>query len=239
MNIKVWIKGLRARLRDPRQFSVPKMARHCPICGYEGVFHALGTPPRWDGRCPSCGSRERHRLIHLWLEREKIDLADGRFILHFAPEKYFIKQMAGNENYHTADLVEGKAMHAMDMSNITFDEASVDVVISNHVLEHVPDDQKALSEMFRVLKPGGFALLTVPQNWAREDTYEAERAETPAEKFAHYDDSSHVRYYGRDFPNRVSKAGFEVEGWRVEPAEEVYYGLARGDVLWIARKKPG
>lgn len=238
MTLKIWLKGLQARLRDPRQFSVPKLARECPICGYKGVFHALGTPPRWDGRCPSCGSRERHRLIHLWLERETVDLKDGRLILHFAPEKYFIRQMAGVENYHTADIVPGKARHAMDMADITFDDSSVDVVISNHVLEHVPDDRKAISEMFRVLKPGGFAILTVPQNWARQDTYESDEATTPALMFAHYDDTGHVRYYGRDFPDRVAEAGFKVDAWRLDPEEEVRFGLARTDVLWIARK-PG
>jgi predicted SAM-dependent methyltransferase len=238
MSLKIWLKSLQARMRDPRQFSVPKLARHCPICDYHGVFHALGTPPRWDGRCPKCGSRERHRLIHLWLEREKIDLRDGRFILHFAPEKYFIKQMKGVANYHTADLVPGKAMHAMDMADITFDPGSVDVIITNHVLEHVPDDRKAMAGMFAALKPGGFALLTVPQNWAREATYENAEAVSPTDKFAHYADTSHVRFYGRDFADRVAEAGFDVEGWRLDPKEEVRYGLSREDVLWIARK-PG
>jgi SAM-dependent methyltransferase len=236
MSLRTILKGLQARLRDPRQFSVPKLARHCPICGYHGKFHALGTPPRWDGRCPACGSRERHRLIHLWLEREGVDLNDGRLILHFAPEKYFVRQMAGAENYHTADIVPGKARHAMDMADMSFEDATVDVVICNHVLEHVPDDRKAISEMFRVLKPGGFALLTVPQNWARHETYENAAASSPELRFAHYDDTGHVRYYGRDFPDRVGEAGFVVEGWRLEPEEEPEYGLARHDVLWIARK---
>jgi SAM-dependent methyltransferase len=236
MSLTTWLKGVEARLRDPRQFSVPKLKRKCVICGYDGVFHALGTPPRWDGRCPSCGSRERHRLIHLWLEREGIDLHDGRLILHFAPEKYFVKQMAGQDSYHTADLVPGKARHAMDISAITFDEASVDMVIANHVLEHVPDDEMAMREIFRVLKPGGFALLTVPQNWAREETYENDALSTPAERFAAYDDTHHLRYYGRDFPDRVARAGFQVTPWRMPPEDEVPYGLSRTDVLWIASK---
>lgn len=235
--MKLFFKTIRAWMRDPRQFSVKSPDRDCVICGYHGRFHALGTPPRWDGRCPQCGSRERHRLIHLFLTREGIDLKDGRTILHFAPEAYFVKAMAGNANYHTADLVEGKARHAMDMADMAlFEHESVDVVIANHVLEHVPDDRKAMRESFRVLKPGGFALFTVPQNWAREETYENSALTTKAERYAHYLDESHLRYYGRDFPQRVAEAGFAVEGWRMPPEDEAGYGLAKEDVLWIARK---
>lgn len=232
----IFFKHLEARLRDPRQFSVPKSARECVICGYEGVFLALGTPPRWDGRCPRCGSRERHRLIHLFLAREEIDLKDGRTILHFAPEAYFVKAMQGSEHYHTADIVPGKARHTMDLAAITFADASVDVVICNHVLEHVPDDARAIAEMFRALKPGGFALLTVPQNWARDATYENPQVTTREGRYAHYHDESHVRFYGRDFPERVAAAGFAVESWRMPPEEEPRYGLRIDDVLWVARK---
>jgi SAM-dependent methyltransferase len=144
--------------------------------------------------------------------------------------------MRGNPAYHTADIIPGKARHTMDMSSITFSDASVDVVISNHVLEHVPDDQKAIAETYRVLKPGGFAILTVPQNWARDQTYENPEANTPDLRYAHYNDVSHLRYYGRDFPGRVAAAGFKVDGWRLPQAEEPRYGLLRDDVLWIARK---
>jgi SAM-dependent methyltransferase len=236
--LRIFFRKLRARLRDPRQFSMPSPDRDCPICGYHGRFLSLGTPPRWDGRCPDCGSRERHRLIHLFLEREGINLNDGRTILHFAPEKYFIKMMRGNSAYHTADIVPGKARHAMDMSAMSFADASVDVVIANHVLEHVPDDRKALMEVYRVLKPGGFALLTVPQNWARETTYENPEAVTPALRYAHYHDPGHLRYYGRDFPDRVTAAGLTVEAWRLPQAEEPRYALLRDEVLWIPLNPP-
>lgn len=236
--MKILLKSIKARLRDPRQFAVKSPDRHCPICGYTGRFHALGTPPRWDGRCPNCDSRERHRLFHLFLQREGIDLKDGRTILQFAPERYFVKWMADNPNYHTADLVPGKARHAMDMADMSaFGDESVDVVIANHVLEHVPDDRKAMRESYRVLKPGGFAIFTVPQNFAREETYENPALTTKEERYAHYLDESHLRYYGRDFPDRVAEAGFEVEGWRLPPEEEPEYGLYREDIIWVARKR--
>jgi len=234
--MKVFLKTLQARLRDPRQFSVKSPDRICPICGYEGRFLSLGTPPRWDGRCPNCSSRERHRLLHICLEREGIDLTDGRSILHFAPEGYFKKMMGDSPAYHTADLVPGKARHAMDMADMTFDENSVDVVIANHVLEHVPDDRKALRESLRVLKPGGLAIFTVPQNWARAETYENPDVISAADKYAHYDDASHVRYYGRDFADRVKEAGFEVTEWRLPPEEEPRYGLFKQDIIYLCRK---
>jgi SAM-dependent methyltransferase len=236
MSLTVFLKRLRSRLRDPRQFKVPKMARLCPICGYEGTFLALGTPARWDGRCPNCDSRERDRLIYLFLSARAINLTDGRSILHFAPERYMVKAQAGNPNYHTADLVPGKARHRVDICNIAFRDASFDHVIANQVLEHVPDDHKALREIARVLKPGGFAILTVPQNWAREETYENSAAKTRAERFAHYGDQYHVRYYGRDFPERIAMAGLRPECFRLPPEEEPRYGLGRSEVLWLAHK---
>lgn len=236
MKLRVAMRLVQARLRDPRQFRSYSPDRNCPICGYTGRFLSLGTPPRWDGRCPDCGSRERHRLIHLFLERNDIDLRDGRSILHFAPEAYFTRYMLGIDAYHTADIVPGKARHAMDMARITFEDCSVDVVISNHVLEHVSDDRRALDEVYRVLKPHGFAILTVPQNWARASTYENPDLRTDAERYAHYTDISHLRYYGRDFPDRLAAAGFEVDCWRLPPEEEPRYGLLRDEVLWIGKK---
>jgi hypothetical protein len=235
---RVFLKRLVAWLREPRQFTVKSPDRYCPICEYRGRFLSLGTPPRWDGRCPNCGSRERHRLIHLYLQRRTIDLNDGRCILHFAPEPYFDRMMKGNNNYHTADLVSGKAQHAMDMSDIRFNDNSFDLIITNHVLEHVAKDLMALHEFYRVLKPGGFALITVPINWARTETYENPGLVTAEQRFAHYGDISHRRYYGRDFEQRLKQPGFKVECWRLPQGEEPEYGLLRDDVLWIATK-PG
>ena len=233
---RVFLKRLQARLREPKQFKVQSPERVCPICEYHGRFLSLGTPPRWDGRCPNCGSRERHRLIQLFLERRNIILNDGRKILHFAPESYFVSMMEGNTHYHSADIVAGKARHTMDISDIHFNNDSFDVVLSNHVLEHVPDDRKALREFYRILKPGGFALITIPINWARHETYENPEVSSAEQRFAHYADVSHLRYYGRDFEERLKQPGFTVECWRLPQEEEARYGLLRDDVLWIATK---
>ena len=90
-----------AWLHDRRQFREQRLPRTCPICGYHGVFISVGHPPRWDARCPACGSRERHRLVHLWITAEGRDRLAGKRILHFAPEKQFAHRMRGNPLYET------------------------------------------------------------------------------------------------------------------------------------------
>lgn len=234
-NLKIYFNILRAWLRYPKQFRNGQKYL-CPICDYLGPFISIGNPPRWHGRCPSCGSRERHRLIHLYLQQRGIDLNEGLVILHFAPEKHFLKILQGNANYHTADIAPGKARHTMDMQKITFDDNSIDIILNNHVLEHVSDDRKAMGEIYRVLRPGGFALITVPINWSRQDTYENLSLTTAMQRFVHYGDRSHVRYYGRDFSDRLLGAGFQVECWRLPQEEEPGNALLRDDVLWVATK---
>lgn len=236
MSFRILRSRLAALFRDPSQFATPKLARECAICGFRGEFLSAGRPPRYDARCPRCKSRERHRLIHLFLERRKIDLADGRQVLHFAPEAHLAKTLSPLASYHSADIAPGKAKLTLDIQKIDRRDNSYDVVIANHVLEHAPDDAAAVREIFRVLKPGGFAILTVPQNWARAETYENAAAATQAERFAHYGDIHHVRFYGRDFPDRVRAAGFDVEEFRLSMEDEVRYALWRGDVLYVARK---
>jgi len=237
-SILIKLRFLRAWIRDRRQFSLQYQEMHCPICDYRGRFLSLGTPVRWHGRCPACSSRERHRLIHLFLEHENINLHDGCSILHFAPEPYFIKMMDGNSNYHTADIVPGKARHTMDMASITFPDNTFDIVISNHVLEHVDNDSQAIREVHRVLSPGGIAIITVPMNWSRNETYENRTVISSGQRYIHYGDPGHLRYYGRDVPEKLQAAGFRVDCWRLSQTEETRYGLLRDEVLWIARKTP-
>ncbi|HXI87164.1 MAG TPA: methyltransferase domain-containing protein [Parvularculaceae bacterium] len=237
MSLRDVFDRLADRFRPQGRGGAPALPRECPICGYHGVFASAGQPPRPDARCPKCRSRERHRLIHLFLERRGLDLADGRAILHFAPEKHFVERYGALQSYDTADITPGKAKLTLDIQKIARPDESYDVVIANHVLEHAPDDRAALKEIWRVLKPRGFALLTAPQNWARAETYENAAASTPAERFAHYGDHLHVRLYGRDFVARIGEAGFAVEAFRLNPEEEVRYGLRREDVLYIAEKR--
>ena len=221
-----------AWLLDRRQFRGGRLARTCPICGYHGMFISVGHPGRWDARCLNCGSRERHRLLHLWITEGGGDKLAGKRILHFAPEKAFMRRMRGDPLYETADLMQAGVTHRIDK----LPGAAYDVVMANHVLEHIPDDRAAMRELFRLLKPGGLALLTVPINATRAATYENPTIASPARRWAHFSAHDHVRYYGLDFADRLAEAGFRVETFRVSPEDEVRYGLLRDEWVYVARK---
>jgi len=225
-----------AWLNDRRQFRGRRLPRTCPICGYHGTFISVGHPGRWDARCLNCGSRERHRLLHLWITEGGGDKLAGKRILHFAPEKAFVARMRGNPLYETADLTQAGVTHQIDITRTGLPDAGYDVVMANHVLEHIPDDRAAMRELFRLLKPGGFALLTVPINATRRETYENPSITAEAERWAHFSAHDHLRYYGLDFSDRLMEAGFLVETFRVSPEEEVRYGLLRDEWITIARK---
>jgi predicted SAM-dependent methyltransferase len=113
-------------------------------------------------------------------------------------------------------------------------DGTYDVVIANHVLEHVDNDRGAIAELFRVLRPGGIALMTVPMNPTRQTTYEDPAITGPAERHAHFNAPDHRRYYGLDFADRVAEAGFQVDTYRVPPPLEVRYGLLPMEWLYIA-----
>jgi hypothetical protein len=225
-----------ARLRDRQEFRGARVPRVCPICGYRGVFVSVGHPRRWDARCPNCGSRERHRLLHLWITEGGADKLAGKRILHFAPEKAFMQRMRGNSLYETADLVQAGVTYKADIADTKLCGAAYDVVIANHVLEHIADDRRAMREVFRLLKPGGLAVLSVPLNPTRQTTYENPAITSAAQRQAHFSAPDHVRYYGLDFADRLREAGFRVETFRATPEQEVEYGLLRDEWLYIARK---
>lgn len=227
---------LAAWFNDRRQFRGTRLKRTCPICDYHGVFIAVGHPARWDARCLNCGARERHRLQHLWVIEGGGDKLAGQRILHFAPEKAVMRRMRGNPLYETADLMQKGVTHSVDITDVALPGATYDIVMANHVLEHIQDDRRAMRELFRLLKPGGLALLSVPINATRQATYENPAIVSPDGRWAHFSAHDHVRYYGLDFAGRLAEAGFQVETFRVSPEEEVRYGLLRDEWIYIARK---
>jgi SAM-dependent methyltransferase len=228
-----------AWLRDRRQFnSRQQLPRTCPICDYHGPFLSVGSPPRRNARCPSCDSRERHRLAYL-LYRE-IGLFEDKSlrILHFAPEKFMARLMRQHAGYVTADAkMSDVERPRADMQALADKAESFDVVIAHHVLEHVASDFKALEEVYRVLKPGGRAILSVPINWSRAETFETDAFRTVSEKTAAFGAADHVRYYGRDFPGRIAQCGFAVHEYRADPELEVALSLGRDEAIHIATKR--
>ncbi len=229
-----------AYFKDRRQFSGAsrgrKLVRECPICSYQGHFLSVERGQRLDARCPGCGSRERHRLQHLFLAEGGGWKLDGKCILHFAPERYMLKLMAGNPLYISGDLRQPDAGQFMDATAIPFEDGSFDVLISHHMLEHIPDDTKALSEFARVLRPGGMALLAVPQNHAAEQTDEDLSAIDPMARFWRFTGFDHCRLYGRDFADRVARAGFSVAAYMRPPRDQLRYALLRDEALYVCQR---
>lgn len=193
--------------------AVPYYRYHCPICDNWAHEFLPATPePRPNCVCPNCGSRERHRLTWLFLERST-DLFDGRprQMLHIAAERATARRLQAvpGLDYLTADLSSPTAMVQMDIMDIGYPEASFDVVLCSHVLEHVTDDRQAMREFYRVLRPGGWAVLLVPISV--DSTFEDPSITDPALRKRLFGHPQHVRQYGLDFADRLREAGFAVQ----------------------------
>lgn len=208
--------------------------RLCPVCGYRGYFGNFGRPPRLDARCMKCGSLERHRLFWLWFKGEKQKISQP--ILHFAPEAVLenkFRQLF--ESYITADIF-AKADLRLNIENIEIESATIETVICNHVLEHV-DDKKALSEIYRILSDDGVFICSVPIIEGWEKTYENENAKTAFDRELHFGQKDHIRYYGRDFRDRLKLAGFKrIVEYTAEGDIVLEYGLLRGEKIFICSK---
>ena len=161
---------------------------------------------------PSTLSLERHRLLWLYLKNETDFFTSPKKVLHIAPEQCFLKLFKNQKNltYTTADLYSPIADVKADICNLPFKENSFDIVFCNHVLEHIEDDYKAMSELFRVLKPGGMGIFQIPQDLNRETTYEDFSITSPEERTKHFGQYDHVRIYGRDYFKRLKAVGFTV-----------------------------
>lgn len=187
--------------------------RFCTVCNH-GVneFLPCGIPVRPEAECPGCGALERHRLIWPFFQRET-NLLDGRpkRMLHIAPEASIRSLLSSRKeiDYLSADLEPGRAMVEMDITRIQYPDDSFDAIYASHVLEHVPDDRRAMSEFVRVLKPGGWAVLQVPI--VGDTTDEDLTVTDPVERRRRFGQHDHVRTYGRDYRDRLAAAGFEVE----------------------------
>ena len=158
-----------------------------------------------------CLSHPRHRSMILYLA--EVLPTDRRLrLLHFAPEKVLsaFLRTYGNINYLSADIDPKRALVAEDITRLSFADRSFDAILCMHVLEHIGDDRKAMRELRRVLRPGGFAILDVPIDYTRKNTYEDPAIASPEERTRAYWQHDHVRLYGMDFPERLAEAGFLV-----------------------------
>jgi SAM-dependent methyltransferase len=214
----------------------------CPCCGrtFRRFAPFKGRP---NEQCPGCGSLARHRALFLFLRDElRLEARAGR-ILHFAPEpalQRWLARLPGAE-YVSADLDSPRADMRIDVTDIPFADASFDVVLCGHVLEHVPDDRRAIAELHRVLAAGGDAIVQVP---IRGDvTFEAPDVVDPAERARVFGQFDHVRVPGRDYVERLRDAGFAVDEHDlpagVEAEAVARHGLKHGEIFYHCRKSWG
>ncbi|MCU1453606.1 MAG: hypothetical protein JWN46_1752 [Acidimicrobiales bacterium] len=207
----------------------------CSCCEASARFLPVGNPPRLAARCPACASLERHRLVALAVMRGAF-VVKGARVLHFAPEdpvRRVVEPDAGE--YRTADLALPKVDHQVDIQDTGLPPGQFDVVLCSHVLEHVADDRKAMREMRRILAPDGVLVAMVPLMAGWAETYENADVVSSAERATHFGQADHVRWYGRDFADRLREAGFSVTQFVAGPSDALAYSLVRGDTLFLAR----
>ena len=191
---------------------------------------------------PSTLSLERHRLLWLYLKNETDFFSARKTVLHFAPEQAFYKLFRKQKNldYTTTDLLSPLADVKADICNLPFPDNSYDIILCNHVLEHIPDDTKAMKELYRVLKPGGMGIFQIPQDLKRENTFEDDSITDQKERAQIFGQYDHVRIYGRDFFDKLRSIGFTVieEDYtrKIDPALVERYCLAQGEIIPVCFK---
>jgi SAM-dependent methyltransferase len=230
----------------------------CPVCGYRSrdwyfigldfpvnkQLQLIGAGLRKAG-CYKCHSTDKERLLYLYLQEffKNSDVKKHHKILHFAPEKSiynFLSNLSGME-YITADLFPqtyadfAKNIVKMDITHIPLESDTIDLIICNHVLEHVLDDIQAMKELYRVLKPGGNAILQVPISAILEITKEDTLITGEKERELAFGQSDHVRIYGQDYFQRLASVGFETS--KIEFGEKKeYFGLNPKERIFLVKK---
>lgn len=217
-------------------------ARRCPSCGLEvSLFMGFGSPRRGDARCPRCDSLERHRALAIYLARDPVEALRRGRVLVVSPDPHIEAIGRHNADYLSIDLAGGRAMQAMDLTDLALPDDDRDLVIAYHVLEHIPNDHAAMQEIARVLRPTGRAILEVPLGGQSTD----ERfMDAPGDvRREHYGQADHVRLYGgRDFEARLRAAGLEPQRVRVGDVladDVVHAALDPDEIFYVARPRSG
>lgn len=237
IKISYWIRPLMALWLKGNKYTDPidgKSFRTFLPYGYES--------PRDNVLSPSTLSLERHRLLWLFLKNNTNFFDTSLKVLHFAPEQAFYKRFRNLENldYTTTDLDSPLADVKADICNLPFKENTFDVILCNHVLEHISDDRKAMQELFRILKPGGWGVFQIPQDIKREHTFEDDSITDKKERANIFGQYDHVRIYGRDYFDKLRAVGFEVEEIDFTSTltdEEIDKSrLAKGEIIPFVKK---
>ena len=193
---------------------------------------------------PSTLSLERHRLLWLYLQNETdfFNTSNKKKVLHFAPEQEFYKRFKKQSNieYTTTDLLSPLADVKADICNLPFEDNSYDIIFCNHVLEHIPDDTKAMQELYRVLKPGGMGIFQIPQDLTRATTFSDDSIVDQKERAKIFGQYDHVRVYGRDYFEKLRSIGFQVieDDYTNKISSDLVtkYCLAQGEIIPVCYK---
>ncbi|MBI1268199.1 MAG: methyltransferase domain-containing protein [Cryomorphaceae bacterium] len=216
-----------------------------PINGktYRKILPYGRITPRENALAPNSLSLERHRLIWLFLKERTNFFNAPHKMLHMAPEYCFLRlfRKMNNLEYVTGDLVSPWADHHFDVHEIPFEDNSFDVLMANHLLEHVEDDAQVMREFYRVMKPGGWGIFQVPIDYSNPKTEEDKSITNPAERERLYWQRDHVRLFGRDYGDRLRKAGFVVteSHFASELGVELQkrYAITPEEIIYFCEKK--
>jgi SAM-dependent methyltransferase len=213
----------------------------CPICEYSFRRLKSASTAGREAHCPVCWSLERHRLHYLFLKHRTNLFSANLKLLHIAPEESLSNLFSSLKNlsYTSADIDSAVAMKKWDIMQLPVKDEEFDAVLCLHALEHVEDDRKAMSELFRVLKKDGWAILSVPID-NRDQTFEDPSIKSPEDRKKAFGQKDHLRIYGRDFIQRLQSAGFKVSVDRFvkELSREAVlkYNLSKGENIFYCTK---
>ncbi len=206
-------------------------------------FFAYGyANPRENVLSPSTLSLERHRLLWLYLKQETNFFTQPQQVLHFAPEQAFYKRFKklNHLEYTTTDLNSPIADVKADICELPFKDNSYDIILCNHVLEHIPNDTKAIQELFRVMRPGGWGIFQIPQDISRKNTFEDDTITNKKERTRIFGQYDHVRIYGMDYFDKLREAGFKVDAVdytaSLTAADIDKFRLAKGELIPVCYK---
>jgi len=222
---------------------LPTSKVYCPLSEREYYFF---IQIKNDNVSPILGAKSRHRLLWLYLKNETELFNKQNDLLHVAPEYCLFQRLREmpNINYYPGDKFEKgygvqRGVHQLDLTALNLVNDSFDYIICNHILEHIPDDLKAMTEMLRVLKKNGNVFIMVPINLSLTNTYEDFNIVSPEERTRHFGQWDHVRYYSMDIIDRLKSCGLKVTAIKYSEkfteAEIRRLGLCE-DYIFVARK---
>jgi SAM-dependent methyltransferase len=191
---------------------------------------------------PSTFSLERHRLLWLYLKNETGVFSKKIKLLHFAPEQAFYKRFKklSNIQYDTIDINSPLAMIKADICDLPIKDNTYDFILCNHVLEHILDDNKAISELYRVLKKDGVGIFQVPIDMKKEFTFQDDSITDKKERNKIFGQYDHVRVYGKDYFTKLKNAGFKVEEvdyTKNLSKDEIYrFSIVKGEIIPVCTK---